>query len=95
MKQITMTDESEWRKEPTQAERILAMLQAWESGVCGTQFLEAMMPRYPARILELKRDGYGIERVSCPYSYLGHPSAVATYRLDVVGRPVRRTLPPS
>ena len=78
MTQQKLVDE----KPPTQKERTLSMLRMWDRGVCGTMFLEAKMPRYAARILDLKQDGHRIEKVSCPYSYHGHPKVVATYRLN-------------
>ncbi len=70
------------QKPPTQKERTLSMLRTLHQGVCGTMFLEARMPRYAARILDLKHDGHRIEKISCPYSYHGHAKAIATYRLN-------------
>ena len=49
----------------TQKERILAMLEG--GVVCGSELLDARMPRYAARILELKADGYHIITMGlCP-----------------------------
>ncbi len=77
MDQQTLTE----LKRPTQKEQVLQALTLRPDGVCGTQFLEGKIPRYAARILDLKQDGHWIERVSCPYSFHGHPASVATYKL--------------
>ena len=47
----------------TQREQVLSMLTGgW---VCGTQFLAWRIPRYGARILELRKLGHKIERRPC------------------------------
>ena len=78
MTQQELTDE----RPPTQKEQVLKALRFRPEGVCGTQFLDGHIPRYAARILDLKHDGHRIEKVSCPYSYHGHPKVVAAYRLN-------------
>ena len=82
------------QKPPTQKEQVLQALMLRPGGVCGTQFLEGRIPRYAARILDLKHDGHWIDRVSCPYSLHTHPSAVATYKLIQQTRPIRQSSSP-
>ena len=76
MEQQTLTEQ----KRPTQKEQVLQALVLRPDGVCGTQFLEGHIPRYAARILDLKHDGHRIKRVSCPYPFHNHPASVATYK---------------
>ena len=66
----------------TQKEVVLAALRQQPQGVCGVWFLDRRMPRYPARIVDLKTDGHSIGRVKCPYPYHTHAKSIATYRLD-------------
>ena len=54
----------------SQADRVLAMLRDSELGVCGTDFLAAYIPRFSARLLELRRAGHVIEKRKC-FAY-GH-----------------------
>ena len=64
----------------TQAGDVLKMLE--DAGVvCGDAFLRAYMPRYAARILDLRQAGYTINRVPCPYDDHHHSKALATYKL--------------
>ena len=42
--------------------RVFGMLREW---TCGTEFLAAYLPRYGARIWDLKRLGYVIEKKRC------------------------------
>ena len=43
--------------------RVLRLLRAWPR--CGTDFLDVFIPRYGARIWELKREGYQITKRLC------------------------------
>ncbi len=90
MDQQTLTEQ----KRPTQKEQVLQALVLRPDGVCGTQFLEGRIPRYAARILDLKHDGHDIVKVSCPYSLHTHPASVATYKL-IPYTPATRWPPPS
>jgi len=48
-------------KKPTQKETVLAMLQeAGPDGVTSNQFYQAMLPRFAARIFELKGEGHTV-----------------------------------
>ncbi len=51
-------------RKPTQRDRVLAMLMDRDA-VCGSDFYSARLPRATARIFELKRDGFVIERRRC------------------------------
>ena len=54
----------------TQKATILDQLRLWgDSGVCATTLLSMRIPRYAARIKELRDDGHRIETVPC----LFHP----------------------
>ena len=49
-------------RRPTQKQRVLAMLEeAGSRGVTTAQFLEAHIPRFGGRILELRDEGHRIE----------------------------------
>ena len=48
---------------PTQRERVLAQLR--DGPTCGTEFLEMHIPRYAARIWELRELGRDITNESC------------------------------
>ena len=63
-------------KRPNQQARILAML-ATGNPVCGAALLEARMPRYSARIQDLRAAGWQITTTSCT-----HGMAVAHYTLE-------------
>jgi hypothetical protein len=68
----------------TQRDRIMIELHAWPDGVCGTQFLKMHIPRYSARILELRqgtkdRPPVKIDKERCHQHY--HPTAQFLYRL--------------
>ena len=78
MDQQTLTE----TKPLSQKERVLSTLRVRPDGVCGVTFLEQRIPRYAARILDLKHDGFHIERIPCPYSLHTHPASVATYKLE-------------
>lgn len=62
----------------TQKDRILGMLKL--GPVCGTRFLELYMPRYAARIHELRVEGHPI--VSEPCRSHDHKSSQIRYRLE-------------
>jgi hypothetical protein len=80
---MTYQTESLWMPpKRTQTEIVLEALRTQTAGVCGVWFLDRNMPRYPARIYDLSRKGYRIERVSCPYPYHKHAKSIATYRLE-------------
>ncbi len=63
----------------TQHDRILGMLR--QGPVCGSEFLSVYLPTYSQRIGELKKKGYGIERVKCAKDWHNHQSGIATYVL--------------
>jgi hypothetical protein len=65
----------------TQNQRVLDALRQWPAGVCGTQFLEMHIPRYAARVGELRDDGHTIDNVACPHGWHRHNSRIATYQL--------------
>jgi predicted RNA binding protein YcfA (HicA-like mRNA interferase family) len=57
---------------PTQAERVFKMLsRGW---VCGSEFLEAHLPRYSSRIHELRQDGWYVTRRPCSHPWHRHES---------------------
>ena len=62
--QLGLFDKPRTAKE-TQADKVLQMLRDAEMGVCGTDFLQARIPRYSARILELRKAGHEIENRKC------------------------------
>ena len=67
-------------KPGTHNEWVLAELE--DAGtVCGDFFLRHYMPRYPARIYDLKAAGFDIRKVKCPYPYHTHTKALASYEL--------------
>ena len=66
----------------TQKEYVLNQLKT-RGTVCGTWFLQWNIPRYAARIYDLRTDGHRIERVRCPHHYHTHPASIASYRLVV------------
>ena len=74
-------------KKPTQKETVLAMLeQAGPEGVTSNQFYRALLPRFSARIHELRSDGFDV--VKEPVEH-GH------FRYILVGRsPVPQQSPP-
>jgi hypothetical protein len=61
----------------TQAERILSALRM--GPVCGTEFLAWHIPRYAARIHDLRRQGHQIETKPCRLH--DHESAQVVYEL--------------
>lgn len=69
----------------TQQERVLAMLKA--GPVCGTDFLRAYIPRYSARLLELRQAGYEWSRRPCRFSHHDHGSEQFVYELVAADQP--------
>ena len=67
-------------KPGTQNDLVLARLEV-RGTVCGNWFLAMYIPRYAARILDLKQAGFDIRKVKCPYSYHTHTKALASYQL--------------
>lgn len=65
-----------------QRDRVAAMLTTSRGGVCGTTFLRNQIPRYGARLAELRRDGWVIDRRLCDKSTHYHESRQWVY--DVV-----------
>ena len=61
----------------TQKQWVLSRLQAGPT--CGTTFLEDYVPRYAARILELRQEGYKITSEPCRLH--DHRSRQIVYRL--------------
>ena len=59
--------------------RILRVLR-W-APQCGARFLEMHIPRYSARIWELRREGYQITRRRCDVSHHAHYSRQYLYEL--------------
>ena len=72
-------------KTGTQNDLVLAMLEA-RGTVCGDAFLRVYVPRYAARILDLRQLGWLIEKVKCPYRDHTHTAALASYQL-AAGQP--------
>ena len=65
----------------TQVEQMLQMMRQQPDGVCGTRFLEAHIGRYGARVADLRKLGYQVDRVVCDDEWHGHRSRQWTYRL--------------
>lgn len=61
----------------SQRDRVLLMLKA--GPVCGTDFLRAYIPRYSARILELRQQGHVI--IDRPCRFHDHESRQTIYEL--------------
>lgn len=72
----------------TQVQRVRAFLErGW---TCGSRFLDppdagAPIPRYAARIAELRTQGYIIDRRRCAHPWHAHSSAQFEWR--IVARP--------
>lgn len=63
----------------SQQQDILHALKYWET-MCGTEFLDMHIPRYAARIHELRNKGYWISSERCKeHNY--HKTAQTLYRL--------------
>ena len=61
------------------------MLQVNPEGVCGTSFLTARVPRYSARISELRKQ-FNITKVPCPYPFHSHVTKQWAWKLEVDGQ---------
>jgi hypothetical protein len=48
--------------------------------VCGVTFLRMGVPRYAARVHDLRSKGHVIEKVKCPYTSHSHGKQIASYR---------------
>jgi len=67
-------------KPPTQAERVFKMLsRGW---VCGSEFLEAHLPRYGARIYELRQDGWYVSKRQCQHPWHRHESVQWQWKIE-------------
>ena len=64
----------------TQQEDVLLYLQ--EEPTCGTSFLNWHIPRYAARIHELRGKGHQITSERCQIEYHHHLSAQTVYTLS-------------
>ena len=72
----------------SQRESILMLLQqAGSSGVCGTRLLDMHLPRYAARISELRVEGYTITTRTCRHPYHQHSTRQVEYVLHTDGQP--------
>ena len=80
MTTLTNTDYSQTTYTPllTQRQRILTALRS--GPVCGTTFLRWGIPRYAARIYELRQEGYEITKEVCRLH--DHRSRQWMWRLD-------------
>lgn len=65
----------------TQTGYILEQLRKRDA-VCGTELLQARIPRYSARILELRAAGYRIVTRPCSKTFHYHDSRQVEYVLD-------------
>lgn len=65
-----------------QKQKVLEMLRA--GPVCGTVFLKEHLPRYGARLWDLKKLGYEIERTRC----FDHQHVSTQYKWKLIGSPV-------
>ena len=64
----------------TQKETILrSLIDRGSVGVCGTEFLDMHIPRYSARIHELKADGYTITTRRCDITTHRHLSGQTAF----------------
>ena len=65
-----------------QRDTILAKLRnTWYEPVCGVELLDMHIPRYAARINELRDKGHTIDTVPCPYWHHTHHGRIASYQL--------------
>lgn len=65
----------------TQREEVLVMLRDGHGyGVCGTVFLQAYIPRYSARIGELRKEGWEITKRKCVNLHHNHGRTPPTNR---------------
>ncbi len=80
MTQMTIDQEDLWPGR-TQTQRVLDALMTCPAGLCGTQLLEMRIPRYAARIQNLRDKGHNIDTVPCPHSWHSHNPRIASYQL--------------
>lgn len=71
----------------TQGDLILqALKSAGKYGVTNTQFYQMFMPRFPARILELRNLGHDIERVSLgrnKFKFIFHEPIIEQTEMEI------------
>lgn len=68
---------------PTQRDRVLTMLRTASTfGVCGVEFLDSRIPRYSARIEELRSAGWDVQKRKCDRAGHGHGSAQFVYYVE-------------
>ena len=60
---------------------VLHLIRRSEAGACGRDFMEHNIARYGARVLELRKAGYLIERSLCRKPGHNHQNRVEVYRL--------------
>ncbi len=65
----------------SQRGRVLHMLQVNPQGVCASTFRIQHIPRYSARIGELRKQ-FNISRVACPYPFHSHVTHHYAWKLD-------------
>lgn len=68
----------------SQRRRILRLLET--APVCGTELLDRHMPRYAARIKELRTDGHNIATRPCQNTLHRHTTAQVEYVLLPAGQ---------
>ncbi len=71
----------------SQKQVTLAMLRNVPDGICGTVFLQNNIPRYSARIADLRADGYTIDTLPCDHPYHHHASRQWKFALAAVSQP--------
>lgn len=71
----------------SQKATVQQLLETCPDGVCGTRFLELHIPRYSARINELRKDGYTISRRTCTNPYHQHRGTQYVWFLAEVDQP--------
>ena len=70
-----------------QRETVHYMLEQNPDGVCGTRFLSLGIPRYSARIAELKAEGHVISRRTCTNPHHHHRGTQYVWFLAEVDQP--------
>ncbi len=68
-------------KPPTQTDKVLGMLKENDLGVCATTFNREYIPRFSARILELRKQGHEIEKRKCFQTSHNHHTKQVRYIL--------------
>ena len=80
---LTLTWNQTFRVEPqpgTQLRKVWVML--YLGPVCGTQFLDAHIPRYGARIHDLKKLGWEVQKRRCVNPQHAHRSVQWEWWID-------------